>query len=109
MSGLYIRSQTLTSDRSVYCLCYRGNSCPSSGLKLTISWGVNKNDPAHWGGGAATVALLLQHVARGAVGPPRLASSVELGVPTSICHLPPFRGERGVRHVSRPSVIQTGG
>lgn len=109
MSGLYMRIPTLTSDRSVYCLCYHSNACPSSGLKLTISRGVNKNDPAHWGGGAATVTLLLQHEARGAVGPHRLASSVELGVPTSICHLPPVRGERGVRHISRPSVIQTGG
>lgn len=55
------------------------------------------------------MTLLPQHVARGAVGPPRLAPSVELGVPTSVCHLPPVRGERGVRHISRCSVIQTGG
>lgn len=94
---------------SISCLCYRSNKCPLSCLKLTISRGINKNDPAHWGGGPAPVRMFLQHIARGAVGPPRLASSVEMGVPTSICHLRPVRGERGVRHINRPSVIQTGG
>lgn len=53
--------------------------------------------------------MFLQHIACGAVGPPRLASGVEMGVPTSICHLRPVRGERGVRHINRLSVIQPGG
>lgn len=53
--------------------------------------------------------LFLQHVACGVVGPPRLVSSVEVGVPTSVCHLPPVRGERRVRHIIRPSVMQTEG
>lgn len=92
-----------------FALCCWSNNCPSACLKLTISRGVNKNDPAHWGGRPATVTLFLQHIARGAVGPPRLAASLQLGVPTSICHLPPVRGERGVRHIDRPSGIQTGG
>lgn len=55
------------------------------------------------------VLLFLQHIACGAVGHPRLVSSVEMKVPTAICHLPPVRGERRVRHIIRPSVIQTGG
>lgn len=50
------------------------------------------------------VLLLLQHVA--------LASIVEVGVPPSICHLPPARGVRGVSHakclVTLPLVIQAG-
>lgn len=53
--------------------------------------------------------LFLQHVAGRAVGPPRLVSSAETRVPTSIGHLPPVGGERGVRHRIRPWVIQTGG
>lgn len=57
--------------------------------------------------------LFLQHVARGGVGTPSMASIVEVGVPPSICHLPPARGVRGVSHarylVILPSVIQTGG
>lgn len=59
--------------------------------------------------------LFLQHIARGAVGTPGLASMVEVGVPRSICHLPPVRGVRGgVSHAMMcvailPLVIQTGG
>lgn len=53
--------------------------------------------------------LFLQHIACGAAGPPRLVSSVEMGVPTSVCHLPPVRGERRVRHIICPSVMQTEG
>ena len=57
--------------------------------------------------------LFLQHVARGAVGTPILTSIVEVGVPPSICHLPPGRGVKGVSHgmclVGLPSVIQAGG
>lgn len=57
--------------------------------------------------------LFLQHVARGAVGTPRLASIVEVGVPPSICHLPPAGGVRGASHAMCPAtlplVIQTGG
>lgn len=56
--------------------------------------------------------LFLQHVARGAVGTPRLASTVDVGVPPSICHLPPARGLRGASHamclVALALVIQTG-
>lgn len=57
--------------------------------------------------------LFLQHIARGAVGDPSLASIVEVGAPPSICHLPPARGVRGASHAMRlailPLVIQTGG
>lgn len=57
--------------------------------------------------------LFLQYVARGAVGTPGLASVGEVGVPSSICHLPPARGARGASHATcleiLPSVIQTGG
>ena len=57
--------------------------------------------------------LFLQHVTRGAVGNPSLASIVELGVPPSVCHLPPTRGMRGLSHAecraTLPLVIQTGG
>ncbi len=58
--------------------------------------------------------LFLQHVARGAVGTPTLASIVEMGVPPSIRHLPPAGGMRGASHatclaVLPTLVIQTGG
>lgn len=53
--------------------------------------------------------LFLQHIAGRAVGPPWLVSSVEMRVPTSIGHLPPVGGERGMRHRICPWVIQTGG
>lgn len=62
---------------------------------------------------AVVVLLLLQHVARGAVGTPGLASIVEVGVPPSIRHLPPVRGVRRASHgmllAIFPLVIQTGG
>lgn len=57
--------------------------------------------------------LFLQHVARGVVGTPHLASIVEVGLPPSICHLPPARGVSGVSHAICLAllllVIQTGG
>ena len=57
--------------------------------------------------------LLLEHVTCGAVGPPCLASIVEVGVPPSICHLRPARGVRGTSHATclatLPLVIQAGG
>lgn len=57
--------------------------------------------------------LLHLHVARGCVGPPCLASVVEVGVAPSIRHLPPARGVRGVSHaeppIPLPLVIQTRG
>lgn len=57
--------------------------------------------------------LFLQLVACGAVGTPMLGSIVEVGVPPSICHLPPTRGMRGVSHAMSLAilalVIQTGG
>lgn len=53
--------------------------------------------------------LLLQHVARGALGTPPLASVVDMGVPPSVCHLPPARGVSGVSHATGlPLVIQKG-
>lgn len=61
----------------------------------------------------SVAVLFFQHVARGAVGTPGLASIGEAGVPSSICHLPPARGVRGASHATcleiLPSVIQTGG
>lgn len=42
----------------------------------------------------------LQHIVHGAVGTPGLASIVEVGVPPSICHLPPARGVRGASHAT---------
>lgn len=82
--------------------------------RLTISMCIDENDPAHGRRGSASVALLFfQHVACGAVGTPSLTSIVEVGVPPSICHLPPARGVRGVSHgiclIILPLVIQTAG
>lgn len=57
--------------------------------------------------------VFLLHVARCAVGTPGLATMVVMGVPSSICHLPPARGVRGASHAMclaiLPLVIQTGG
>lgn len=58
-----------------------------------------------------SLPLLLQHVSHGAVGTPIKSSIV--GVPASICHLPPGRGMRGASHDMflevLLSVIQAGG
>lgn len=57
--------------------------------------------------------LFLQQVARGAVGNPSLASTVEVGVAPSICHLPAARRVRRVSHAKCLATlsfdIQTGG
>lgn len=60
-----------------------------------------------------SVALLLHHVTCGTVGTPILTSTFEVGVPPSICHLPPGWSLEGVSHgmclKTLPSVIQAGG
>lgn len=38
------------------------------------------------------LVLFLQHVPCGAVGTPGVASVGEMGVPWTVCHLPPARG-----------------
>lgn len=57
--------------------------------------------------------LFLQQVACGAVGNPSLASTVEVGVGPSICHLPVARQVRRVSHAKCLATlsfdIQTGG
>lgn len=59
------------------------------------------------------MTLLLHHVACGAVGTPIRTSVFKVGVPPSICHLPPGWSLKGVSHgkcpKTLPSVIQAGG
>lgn len=82
--------------------------------RLTISVSIDENDPAHGRRGSVSVAMLFfQHVACGVVGTPSLTCTVEVGVPPSICHLPPARGVSGVSHgiclIILPSGIQAVG